>query len=81
MQKDVNLDKYPQELLFRVDASNEYLAVKIGFDTVEHEPRKFWITDLSDNIFRASAGGQQVTRILDMTGPQARVLGSMAEFS
>ena len=30
--------------------SNEYLVAKINFDTAGNEPRKVWITNLSDHI-------------------------------
>ena len=33
----------------RHELSNEYLVAKIGFDTVENEHLKVWITDLSDH--------------------------------
>ena len=34
---------------------NEHLVAKIGDDTAENEPRKFWITDLSDHLVRPHA--------------------------
>ena len=39
----------------KIHHSNEYLVSKINFDTAEKEPRKIWITDLSDPRFDSHA--------------------------
>ena len=39
----------------RQELSSEYLVAKIAFDIAENEPRRVWITDLSDHIVRPKA--------------------------
>ena len=48
---------------------------EIGFGTAENEPRKVWITDLSENICRSHA-----ERVLLSVAVELRKLGLQYEF-
>ena len=52
VRKDVNICKIYGS---RQELSSEYLVAKIAFDIAENEPRRVWITDLSDHIVRPKA--------------------------
>ena len=61
MQTDVNridlvksfsISPVPISFSMRIHHSNQCLASKIGFDTAENEPRKVWITDLTQKFVK-----------------------------